>query len=143
MDTLIENETASDRLDRIKRQAVDLGVDTVGSADVAWLLFGNESEPERVCPSCKMPFREGDRHRIVKRGCDGPAYVCEIFGPAPTPADTAHVIVNWSFGYAETTENLTKDELWDLIQYGRRDEDGEVTSVTIFVSTSSDQAAIA
>lgn len=52
---------------------------------------------------------------------------------------TVEVMLVWNFGYEETNEKLTKDQLWDLINNGRRDDSKpghEVTSLVIFANTS-------
>jgi hypothetical protein len=92
-----------------------------------------------TCLSCRQPFRDGDVHRRLRQRADGYVFQCTLAEPAPAPKDTVHARLNWSMGGGETTETLTRDQLWTLLQYGRRDRDGEVTSVTLWPTTSSDQ----
>ena len=55
-------------------------------------------------------------------------------GEGASAPDTIMVGMTWDFGASETEERLTRDQLWDLIKNGRRDGEGRVTALNIWVT---------
>ena len=55
-------------------------------------------------------------------------------GEGASAPDTIMVGMTWDFGASETEEALTRDQLWDLIKNGRRDGEGRVTALNIWVT---------